>query len=133
MREYSDVQIGKAINRQSEWTLYAVDKDIQNLVRLPSISPGSLVSGKVIISAVTVEFERLYLVSEFDFKKRIVSSSLDALFNRSAETYILDNRDRIQELNQFLQGKAQIAETPDVIEQVPILDPGKLAFSRKTA
>ena len=76
--------------------------------------------------------DRLFIVSEFDFKRRTVSSSLDALFFRNAETYMLDNRDRIQEINQYLKGKVKIAEMPVVIEQVPVLDPGKLAFSRKT-
>ena len=46
---------------------------------------------------------------------------------------MLDNRDRVKELNQLLLGKAKISELPVIMEQVPILDPGRLIFSRKTA
>ena len=80
-----------------------------------------------------VSFDRISIVSEYDFKRRTISSSLDALFLRDIETYMLDNKDRIDELNQFLQGQAQISDMPEVIEQVPIMNPGKLVFSRKTA
>ena len=61
-------------------------------------------------------FDRLYIVSEFDFKRRTISSTLDPLFSRDIETYMLDNKDRIDELNDFFEGKIKIAEIPEVIE-----------------
>ena len=51
-----------------------------------------------------VSFEKLHIVSEFDFKRRTVSSSLDQLFVRDIDTYMLDNKDRIDELNDFFKG-----------------------------
>ena len=90
-------------------------------------------SGTVAVEGEVIALDRMYIVSEFDFKRRTVSSSLDALFFRNAETYMLDNRDRIQEINQYLQGKVKISDMPVVMEQVPVLDPGKLVFSRKSA
>lgn len=135
LREYSDVQIRKAIDRQSEWTYYAVDRDICNLVRLPHLGAESLTTGSAAIEAEEepVELSRMFLVSEFDFKRRTISASLDSLFTRSAETYMLDNRDRICELNKLLEGKVKIAEDPILMEHVPVLDPGKLVFTSKTA
>ena len=61
-------------------------------------------------------FDRLYIVSEFDFKRRTISSTLDPLFSRDIETYMLDNKDRIDELNDFFEGKIKIADIPEVIE-----------------
>ena len=61
-------------------------------------------------------FDRLHIVSEFDFKRRTISSTLDPLFSRDIETYMLDNKDRIDELNDFFDGKIKIAEIPEVIE-----------------
>ena len=72
-------------------------------------------------------------MSEFDFKRRTISTSLDPLFNRSAETSLLDNRDRIMDINEILKEKVKISENPELLEQVPILDPGKLIFTRKTS
>ena len=61
-------------------------------------------------------FDKLYIVSEFDFKRRTISSTLDPLFSRDIETYMLDNKDRIDELNDFFEGKIKIADIPEVIE-----------------
>ena len=76
-----------------------MDNNIQNLIRLAKIDAKGLSTGIVTIKSEPISLERLYIVSEFDFKRRTVSSSLDALFSRNAETYMLDNRDRIQEIN----------------------------------
>ena len=58
---------------------------------------------KVLFKGDLLEFERLSLVSEFDFRRRTVSQSLDPLFNRNAETIMLDNKDRIDEINEILK------------------------------
>jgi len=58
---------------------------------------------KALFKGDLLEFERLSLVSEFDFRRRTVSQSLDPLFNRNAETIMLDNKDRIDEINEILK------------------------------
>ena len=88
---------------------------------------------KVVFKGDLLELDRLNLVSEFDWRRRTISQSLDPLFNRNAETIMLDNKERIDEINDILRDSVKIVDDPDVIEQVPILDPGRIVFARKTA
>ena len=73
-------------------------------------------SRRIQLGVIESTFDRLHIVSEFDFKRRTISSTLDPLFSRDIETYMLDNKDRIDELNDFFEGKIKIADIPEVIE-----------------
>ena len=55
------------------------------------------------------------------------------MFNRNAETIMIDNKERIDEMNDVLRDAYRIIDDPEIIEQQPILDPGRIIFSRKTA
>ena len=86
---------------------------MQKLERLDS---ESFITRRIQQGAKESTFDRLHIVSEFDFKRRTISSALDPLFLRDIETYMLDNKDRIDELNDFFEGKIKIVDLPEVIE-----------------
>ena len=46
---------------------------------------------------------------------------------------MIDNKERIDEMNDVLRDAYRIIDDPEIIEQQPILDPGRIVFSRKTA
>ena len=93
----------------------------------------SLSSMKVIYKGDLLEFAKLKIVSEFDYKRKTINGGLDPLFFRNAETILLDTKDRIDEINDILRNSVRISDEPEIIEQVPILDPGRIVFARKTA
>ena len=72
--------------------------------KLEILDSDSFIAGRIQLGFRESTFDRLHIVSEFDFKRRVISSTLDPLFTRDIETYMLDNKDRIDELNDFLKG-----------------------------
>ena len=104
-------------------------------MRIPHLQSDSLSTfiGKVLIDGEAYEFSSLNVVSEFDHKRRPISLTMDPLFSRNAETILLDNKERIDEINEILADKIRVIDDPTVVEQVPILDPGRIVFTRKVA
>ena len=79
--------------------MYAINKSIQDLIKLERIDADQYLKNSVQVGDREVTFDKIFIVSEHDFKRRAISSSIDALFSRDIETYMLDNKDRIDELN----------------------------------
>ena len=72
---------------------------------------------KVVYKGDLLEFDKLRLLSEFDWRRRTVSQSLDPLFNRNAETIMIDNKERIDEMNDILRDSYRIIDDPEILEQ----------------
>ena len=69
--------------------------------KLEILDSDSFIAGRIQLGFRESTFDRLHIVSEFDFKRRVISSTLDPLFTRDIETYMLDNKDRLEKFVKF--------------------------------
>jgi len=62
------------------------------------------------------------IVSQFEFKKRLVYQELEVIFERSLEHLFVDTNEILLEF--------RISTTPLIFPCVNVLDPGKLLFHK---
>ena len=70
--------------------------------------------------------DEMTIVSEFDFKMRLLYPELESIFVRSFETELLDNLDC---LNDFISIEGEVLE-PIVVLKAAVMDPGRVFMSK---